>query len=65
MGQVIDFRPARPLRAPPSNTLYRCERCGTDLWNILADGRVCCADCEQECPFRAVDGKQRGAEMND
>ena len=59
MGQVIDFRLARPLRAPPSQAFYRCARCGADLWNILADGRVRCADCEQECPFRAVNGAAR------
>lgn len=54
MGQVIEFRPAR-LPAPQArNALYRCARCGTDLWNLLADGRLRCADCEQECPLRAL-----------
>lgn len=51
MGQVIQFRPNRGADvAPPA--LYRCARCGADLWQILADGRVRCGDCEQECPFR-------------
>ena len=69
MGQVIEFRPARAAREPVSPALYRCARCGTDLWNLLADGRVRCADCEQECPFRTVQGSGTGRgheyEMNE
>jgi hypothetical protein len=64
MGQVIEFRPARAARTAPSQSLLACARCGADLWNILADGRVRCADCEQECSFRAVERTQRGPEMN-
>ena len=64
MGEVIELFPARAFRATPSPVLYRCARCGADLWNILADGRVRCADCEQECPFHAVDRNKRSAEMN-
>jgi hypothetical protein len=68
MGQVIDFRPALAPRAPASQTLYRCARCGADLWNILADGRVRCADCEEECPLRTTAGPGTGSrheyEMN-
>jgi DNA-directed RNA polymerase subunit RPC12/RpoP len=56
MGQVIEFYPARAARQPASPALYRCARCGTDLWNLLADGRVRCADCEQECHFRTLPG---------
>jgi uncharacterized Zn finger protein (UPF0148 family) len=54
MGQVIEFRPARASGAPAPGALYRCARCGTDLWNLLADGTVRCADCEQVCPFRTA-----------
>ena len=62
MGQVIEFRPARAPDAPAQNALYRCARCGTDLWNLLADGRVRCADCEQECPMRALPESAAGHE---
>jgi hypothetical protein len=67
MGQVIEFRPGRTTGAPVPNPLYRCGRCGTDLWNLYADGRVRCADCEQECPLRAVhgNGKGGGADLNE
>ena len=65
MAQVIDLSRARPHPVPPSQASYRCARCGADLWHILADGRVRCADCEQECPFRAVDPKSGGAEINE
>lgn len=58
MGQVIELRRSRAVRETASNAVYRCARCGTDLWNLLADGRVRCADCEQECPFRTVDGTE-------
>jgi len=51
---VIEFRPTRAHRASPTAPFYRCLRCGADLWQILADGRVRCGDCEQECPFRTV-----------
>lgn len=63
MGQVIEFRPSR---APASRALYGCARCGADLWNLFADGRVRCADCEQECPLRTVrlNGTGTGHEMN-
>jgi hypothetical protein len=61
MGQVIDFRPALAPRAPASQALYRCARCGADQWNIFADGRVRCADCEQECPLRTQAGTRTGS----
>jgi hypothetical protein len=61
MGQVIEFRPAR---APAPQARYRGARCGTDLWNLFADGRVRCADCEQECPLRTVRLPRTGHEMN-
>ena len=64
MGQVIEFRPARAVRAPAANALYRCGRCGADLWNLLANGRVRCADCEQECPYHAVLRDGRECEKN-
>jgi len=68
MGQVIDFRPVLAPRAPSSQARYRCARCGADLWNILADGRVRCADCEQECSLRTTAGSPTGSrhefEMN-
>ena len=54
MGQVIELRRARALREPAPNAMYRCARCGADLWNLFADGRVRCADCEEECPLRSV-----------
>jgi len=60
MGQVIDFRRALAHCAPVSQALYRCARCGADLWNILPDGRVRCADCEQECPLRTTAGSATG-----
>ncbi len=63
MGQVIAFRPAPAPSTPPSPALYRCTRCGADLWNILADGSIRCADCEQECPFRLADRNAR--QMNE
>jgi len=56
MGDVIELRRAGALREPAPNALYRCARCGADLWNLLADGRVRCADCEEECPLRTVPG---------
>ena len=49
MGHVIELRRARAVREPAPNVLYRCARCGADLWNLFADGRLRCADCEQEC----------------
>jgi DNA-directed RNA polymerase subunit RPC12/RpoP len=64
MGQVIEFRPARAFRASPSTALYRCARCGADLWNILPDGRVRCGDCEEECPFRTVARSDWDCELN-
>ncbi len=57
MGQVIDFWTAREVTTPAQQASYRCLRCGADLWNILADGSVRCADCEQECPFRVASGR--------
>ena len=54
MGQVIEFRSRRAVSAPAASASFRCARCGTDLWNLLTDGRVRCADCEQECPLRTV-----------
>lgn len=68
MGQVIELRRARAVRESAPNALYRCGRCGTDLWNLLADGRVRCADCEEECALRTVPGSGTGSgheyEMN-
>lgn len=53
MGQVIDFCTARTIHATTSlQAKCRCGRCGADLWTILEDGQVQCADCEQPCPFR-------------
>jgi len=60
MGQVIELRPARAARPPAPPALYRCARCGADLWNLYADGHVRCADCEEECPFRMVHGTATG-----
>ncbi len=54
MGQVIELRRARAVREPAPDALYRCARCGADLWKLLADGRVRCADCEEECALRSV-----------
>jgi hypothetical protein len=54
MGQVIELRRARMVRQPVPNAPYGCTRCGAELWNLFADGRVRCADCEQECPLRTV-----------
>lgn len=54
MGHVIELRRVGGLREPAPNALVRCARCGADLWNLLADGRVRCADCEEECPLRTV-----------
>jgi uncharacterized Zn finger protein (UPF0148 family) len=54
MGHVIELRRAGGLREPAPNALVRCARCGANLWNLLADGRVRCADCEEECPLRTV-----------
>jgi hypothetical protein len=53
MAQVIDFWTKRPLNTPPvSEQKMCCTRCGADVWTILAGGQVCCADCEETCPFR-------------
>ncbi|OGA19815.1 MAG: hypothetical protein A3G25_03250 [Betaproteobacteria bacterium RIFCSPLOWO2_12_FULL_63_13] len=54
MGQVIEFRPPQDDRVPQPQAIYRCARCGADLWNLLADGHVRCADCEQACRLRVV-----------
>lgn len=54
MGQVIELRRTRELPASAPGVLFCCARCGADLWNLLADGRVRCADCEEECPMRTV-----------
>ena len=64
MGQVIELRPPQKDRRPSSQTIYRCARCGADLWTLLADGQVRCADCEQECPFRVVTGDENGIDAN-
>jgi hypothetical protein len=64
MGQVIELRRARAVREPAPNTPYGCARCGADLWNLFADGRVRCADCEQECPLRTVGSNGPGHELN-
>lgn len=60
MGQVIKFNTSRPVRGQLPRGMYRCTRCGADLWNLFADGRVCCADCEQECPLRIVAPEECG-----
>jgi len=65
MGQVIDFRTAREVNTPARQATYRCLRCGADLWNILADGSVRCADCEQECPLRLARGNGSERQMNE
>lgn len=62
MGQVIDFWTAREVKTPAPS--YRCLRCGADLWTILADGSVRCADCEEECPLRVAAGTGGGRHMN-
>jgi hypothetical protein len=68
MGHVIELRRARAVREPAPNALVRCARCGADLWHLFADGRVRCADCEEECPLRTVPGSGTGSgheyEMN-
>lgn len=58
MGRVIKFSTPRPERGQLPQVLYRCTRCGADLWNLFADGRVRCGDCEQECPLRIVVAEQ-------
>lgn len=57
MGQVIDFRSAREVRAAPApESRCRCGICGADLWHINRSGEVCCADCETVCPYRLQGG---------
>ena len=63
MGEVIELRRSRAARECAPEAPYRCARCGTDLWNIFADGRVRCADCEQECPLRMVPSSGTGHEI--
>ena len=55
MGQVIDFWTARELQSPPAQAIFCCRRCGADVWNILSNGTIRCADCEQECTLHATD----------
>ena len=65
MAPVIELRRSGALREPAPDARYRCARCGTDLWKLFADGRVRCADCEQECPLSTVrlNGAASGPEM--
>ena len=56
MGQVIDIWTAREMRVPSSQAVFHCLRCGADVWTILTDGSVRCADCEQECTLRVTAG---------
>jgi hypothetical protein len=56
MGQVIDFPVYAADKRPPAGPEQkcRCARCGADLWHILDNGEICCADCEAACPFRLL-----------
>jgi len=65
MGHVLQLRTPRAQSAPASPAMHCCARCGTDLWNLLADGRVRCADCEQECPLRVIERAGSEFEAND
>jgi len=65
MGQVIDLSAQHAQRTPAPLETYRCTRCGADLWHLLADGRVRCADCEQECTFRIARGSASASGAND
>ena len=67
MGQVIELRRPRAAREWAPSAPVSCARCGTDLWNIFADGTVRCADCEQECPLRMAPstGTRREAMPNE
>ncbi len=43
-----------PATAPKTDTMEAkelCARCGADVWYILKNGEVCCADCEQIAPW--------------
>lgn len=52
MAKIIDFRTRRESERPPAPGLKMCcTRCGADAWTILKDGQVCCADCDETCPF--------------
>ena len=52
MAQVIDFYSRRELcPAPAPEKKMCCTRCGADVWTILKGGQVCCADCDETCPF--------------
>jgi len=52
MAKIIDFRTRREVAPPPPRDMKMvCTRCGADEWTILIGGRVCCADCEESCPF--------------
>lgn len=52
MAQVIDFRTVREIgSSPTANQKMSCARCGADTWTILTGGQVCCADCDETCPF--------------
>ena len=54
MGQVIDFHIVAGSFKPAGycEQKRRCGRCGADLWHILDNGEICCADCEAACPHR-------------
>ena len=53
MAQVIDFWSRQEIvPSPSSDRKMCCTRCGADVWTILTGGQVCCADCEETCPFR-------------
>lgn len=49
MAHILHFRPTQ--RVIPTAPRLCCERCGTDLWTLTADGAVRCADCELVHPF--------------
>ena len=52
MAQVLDFRSVREIgSSPTANQKMSCARCGADTWTILTGGQVCCADCDEPCPF--------------
>ncbi len=52
MAQVIDFWNRRePIVAPAPDLKMCCTRCGANVWTILTGGQVCCADCDETCPF--------------
>jgi hypothetical protein len=58
MAKIIDFYTKREFAPPPPPEFKLCcKRCGADAFTILADGKVCCADCDETCPYH-IDFKQ-------